>query len=52
MSKLSRTPVDCRDCVRRSGKEIVLLKVMAGVAQDGSLNTLTRRSPRPMESAL
>jgi len=52
MSRLSRTPVDWRDCVRRSGKEIVLLKVMAGVAQDGSLKTLTRRRPRLIESAL
>ena len=45
-------PVASSDCMRRSGRLVVLLKARAGVTHEGNLNVRDAKTPRTMETAL
>ena len=49
MRKDFRIPAELSDWIKRSGREVVLLKERAGVTHDGSLNSLVRMAPKSIE---
>ncbi len=52
MRRRSRIPVASRDCTSRSGNDVVLLKDIAGVTQDGRPKSFTLATPRAREVTL
>jgi len=47
-----RMPVDLSDLIRIRGREVVLLKAIAGVTHCGSSNSRFAAKPIPMETTL